>query len=1049
LLENKIVRVAVAFLFATTFLAMSPNALHIAGAAEVVTEQQASPEQLEFFEKSVRPLLVTHCYECHSGQSPKLQADLRLDHRDGFLVGGDSGPVIVPGDAEASMFIEAIRYQSYEMPPKGKMNDDEIDVFVRWIDDGAVWPGELAPQVAAASATFDLQQRKADHWVWQPITKIAPPVSQTDWPVNAIDHFILHDLEQVGLAPAAPVDRQALLRRLAFDLTGLPPTPSQIEAFAADQSPVALERLVDSLLQSPHFGERWGRHWLDLVRYAESRGHEFDNDAYNAFQYRDYVVRAFNEDVPYDQFLTEHIAGDQLESPRLNRESGFNESILGTGFWCLGEWVHSPVDIRKDETDRFDNMIDVMSKAFLGLTVACARCHDHKFDAISTADYYALSGFLQSSDYRQVRFDALEQNRQIAAELKRLDQRYCDRIARELASRAEHVAHGSAIENLVSSVQPSSQAKDDSQGRPDTQTAQHVLVDYRLIAPSEYIQDGYLFGPRPRQLGELHIINTSAGPQLHVARFAAAATDPFWNGLRSTGGSIVRQNDRLAELPMSGRTLRTPTVTLEDGRVACRVRGTGHVIACVDSHRLVAGPLHGETIKQIKPSEQWQWVVLSLDRYRGHRLHFEFVPAEDASLEVAVITQGASAEQLAEIERQQAAASVSAERMSQWIEELLTGDSGTADSVGDLITRWGTEREALRERVQVESRLAIAITEGTGEDDRILIRGNASNPGTVVPRRFLAAIDDDQPLPITSRSGRLELAQRINDPANPLAHRVIVNRLWHSLMGRGIVATTDDFGVLGQLPTHPQLLDHLADRFLQDGRSIKRMIRYIVLSQTYRMSGQTAMKAVQQDPMNLLWHHRPPKRIEGEAIRDSLLAVSGRLDVSMYGQPVPIHLTPFMEGRGRPSISGPVDGDGRRSIYIAVRRNFLSPFMLAFDTPTPFSTMGRRNVSNVPAQALILMNDPFVVAQSQHWAEHLCSQHCDLDPAEAARLRIVGMYQSAFARLPSESELDAAMTFLFQPTDSATADKTPVQEVSRWADLAHVLINTKEFVFLR
>ncbi len=355
--------------------------------ASSADNEQPTGEQLEFFEKQVRPLFATHCYSCHSVKAEKLQAGLLMDSRASLLQGGDSGEAIVPGDVDGSLLIEAVRYESYEMPPKGKLSADDIKTLERWVEMGAPWPDEAAPTGESSAEVFDLQQRKADHWVWQPIQSPAiPEVADTKWPHDELDHFVLAKLEEARLTPSCDADRTALMRRLYFDLIGLPPTPEQAGKFLDDSSDGALERLVDELLASPHFGERWGRHWLDLVRYAESRGHEFDNDTPNAFQYRDYIIRALNANVPYDQLVREHIAGDLLAQPRLRPDTGINESILGTGFWFLGEWVHSPVDIRKDEADRFDNMIDVMSKTFLGVTVSCARCHDHKFDAISTAD---------------------------------------------------------------------------------------------------------------------------------------------------------------------------------------------------------------------------------------------------------------------------------------------------------------------------------------------------------------------------------------------------------------------------------------------------------------------------------------------------------------------------------------------------------------------------------------------------------------------------------------------------------------------------------------
>ncbi len=427
---------------------------------------------------------------------------------------------------------------------------------------------------------------------------------------------------------SSDVDRAALIRRLYFDLIGLPPTPEQVATALADSSEGGTERLVDELLKSPHFGERWGRHWLDLVRYAESRGHEFDNDAPNAFQYRDYVIRAFNADVPYDQLVREHIAGDLLNSPRLNPQQGFNESILGTGFWFLGEWVHSPVDIRKDESDRFDNMIDVMSKTFLGMTVACARCHDHKFDAISTADYYSLSGFLQSSDYRQVPFESIEKNRQVAKQLVDLDAKY-QRQIRDLLD-TEQIEHPRQMSYLT----------DDS-----------IIVDYSNIAQKHYLQDGFIFGQSPRREGVAYLDETNTP---RIATHGAAASDAFWNGLETITLGTVHDQNKLASLPMSGRTLRTPTFELTDAKVSVLVQGSGHVVACVDSHRLVAGPLHGETVKAIEQKEPG-WVSLNLGRYVGHRLHLEFVPAKDAPLSVRMVVQGLDGSGLAEMDRRLAA----------------------------------------------------------------------------------------------------------------------------------------------------------------------------------------------------------------------------------------------------------------------------------------------------------------------------------------------------------------------------------------------------------
>ncbi|MEZ6088409.1 MAG: PSD1 and planctomycete cytochrome C domain-containing protein [Pirellulaceae bacterium] len=1001
----------------------------IAVGSTCVADDATDAAGIEFFEKHVRPVLAEHCYSCHSGKAAKLKASLRVDSRQALLDGGDSGASIVPGVPDDSLLMQAVLYESYEMPPDGKLSDDKIDALRQWIAMGAPWPEEAVHDDAVDRPTFDLQQRALEHWVWRPISAPSvPEVSAADWPFNAIDHFVLKPLDEAGLQPAADADRSALARRLYFDLTGLPPTAEQLQMFLNDDDADATEKLVDQLLKSPRFGERWGRHWLDLVRYAESRGHEFDNDARNAYQYRDYVIRAFNADVPYDQWVREHIAGDLLEDPRLHPEQGFNESILGTGFWFLGEWVHSPVDIRKDESDRFDNMIDVMSKTFLGVTVACARCHDHKFDAISTADYYALSGYLQSSDYREARFESMSHNNAIAERIDELDGQYESKIR-------------STLEGAGVDVSPLTTATI-TDGLPEAT----VAIDYSSLEAGRYLQDGFIFGKRPRYAGELMLADNEAdakGPDaLKICQQTAAVNDPVWNGLKTIHEQGVHARSTLTNLPRSGRTLRSPTFELTSGNLKCRVEGAGHVVACVDSHRLVAGPLHGETVAAIKPGQTW--VSMRLDRYVGHRVHLEWTPDENQSLSVHAVLQDPTADQMKQVDQALTRQAADATTRQAAIDAWLQSDSDAVQSVKEMVAKWSEERSALQQRIRYESQAAMAMMDGTGEDDHVLIRGNSSKPGDLEPRHFLTAISGNKPMPIESGSGRLQLAERINDPENPLTHRVIVNRIWHHLMGRGIVPTTDDFGVLGQRPSHPELLDHLATEFRGRGRSIKQMIRYIVLSRTYHMSSFADPRANQIDPNNVLLHHRSPRRLEGEAIRDALLSISGRLDETMFGPPVPIHLTRFMDGRGRPGVNGPLDGNGRRSIYISVRRNFLSPFMLAFDTPVPFSTMGRRNNSNVPAQALILMNDPFVVEQAGKWADRAMSQIVRVEGASDIDGAIRWMYQTAFARDATAQELDVAKSFL---TSSSVA--TSEIERQRWVDFAHALINTKEFIFLR
>lgn len=1082
----------------------------------------------EFFEKQVRPILVSRCFDCHSGKladgAKEPKGNLRLDSKEAALKGGDTGPAVVPGKLKESLLVDAINYgQLYQMPPKSKLPAEEIATLTKWVEMGAPWPKAAGEEVAAKDKVFDLAKRKAEHWCWQPVRKLAPPAVKNDaWPRQPLDRFILAKLEEKGLSPSSPTEKRTLIRRANFDLIGLPPKPEEVEAFLQDESPQAFEKVVDGLLDSPHFGERWGRHWLDLVRYAESRGHEFEPNIPNAWQYRDYVIRALNADVPFDQFVTEHIAGDLIPQPRLNSQAGFNESILGTGFWFLGEEVHSPVDIRKDETDRLDNRLDVMTKTFLGVTVTCARCHDHKFDAISQKDYYALMGFLISSSYRQVGFESLEHNRRIAGELETLradskkeltkfaaaaGEETVGRVADYLVAARDEMISGAVTQDTLSKKQLSEpllknwvaeltkakgekthplhrfaagdfkpQEKQDRIAVPPEQ----ILVDYvRPDAP--WYQDGFSFGSRPARAGEVRLGISPDQPFAGVIQLGVAELDSFWPRMKVAGGTD-KDHGGLGNWDRMGQTLRTSEVTLKSGNVWYLVRGSGRAYASVNSHLVIAGPLHAAVLKEWDgKSTQWQWVNHNLSAYAGHRLHFEFTPKEGEIAVAMVVDSDKQPPPIWEADANIAADNATTPEdfarlfqadCQQVFKSLAEANSVDGKSIvaNYLVThldlfslpasesrqklRLATEnflkkKQDLQQQIKTESHTALAMLDGHSTDELLLIRGNSKTPGKAVSHRFLEVIAGTQQNYPVESSGRLELAGRIADPSNPLTSRVLVNRIWHHLFGRGLVASVDNFGVLGERPTHPELLDYLAAEFVADGWSVKRAIRRILLSATYQQASggrqpPDTSAAEQVDPQNLLLHRAHVKRLEGEVIRDSILAVSGRLDRKQFGLSVPVHLTAFMQGRGRPAVSGPLDGDGRRSIYISVRRNFLSPMMLAFDSPIPFSTVGRRNISNVPAQALILMNDPFVSEQSKLWAKQILA-----DSSLTSETRIRRMYVAAFARDPAENEIGSALLFL----DSQAREYSLLAEQARtdqrvWADLAHVLYNVKEFVFV-
>jgi hypothetical protein len=930
---------------------------------------------VEFFEKKIRPMLVDNCFKCHSS-AQKKKGNLLLDSRAGMLKGGDTGPAAVPGNPDASLLIKAIRSDDpdVKMPRGGQLSREQIADLVAWIKMGAPWP-EDKPGTAVAATVFDLKER-SKHWSLQPVRRPPlPPVEKAAWCRSPIDYFILAKLEGAGLAPAAPADKRTLIRRVTFDLIGLPPTPAEVDAFLKDQSPGAFARVVDRLLDSPHYGERWARHWLDLVRFAETQGHEFDFELPEAYLYRDYVIRALNADVPYDQFVTEHIAGDLLPSPRRHPQDHSNESILGTGFWYLGEAKHGPVDIRGDQADRLDNQIDVFSKTFLAMTVACARCHDHKFDAISTKDYYALSGYLQSARFQRAFIDDAQPVRQAIGKLKSIQ----DDIKKVMGVEA--------TATLVAS---------------EHSTDHVVLADFRKDSYAGWFVSGEAFGESPSKLGSVRIQPNPKSPiRTQVDRGIAHS------GLIST--------------KLQG-TMRSRTFVIDKKKIHYRVLGhKGQVNLIIDGYRLIREPIYGGLTFRVDHGDKLQWRSMDVSMWFGHRAYVEIVDdgAGYIGVEQIVFSDGGPPNT-----------------------KGVGGQPGPPAQDADVprLARLLDEYQAIEDSV-IAPRRAMAMERGTPIDEHVFIRGSHKNLGPMVPHRFLEVFTLGRPAANTpSGPDRLALARQLVDPANPLVARVMVNRLWKHHFGEGIVRTPDDFGVLGQTPTHSELLDWLASEFVKECWSLKKMHRLMLLSSTYQMASHADAAADKSDPDDRLLYKMPIRRLDAECIRDAMLAISGRLDRKMFGAGVMPYLTPFMAGRGRPDASGPLDGDGRRSIYLNVRRNFLTPMLLAFDFPTPFTTIGRRSVSNVPSQALTMLNNPFVLQQAQVWGTNIVK-----DEELRARERISRMYEAAFARPPSQGELADALAFVEDQERAYGKESDP----RVWSDLCHVLFNVKEFIFVQ
>jgi hypothetical protein len=1014
--------------------------------SEAAGSDKTDPAAVEFFEKNVRPILSARCQSCHGPN--KQKGGLRLDTRAAVLNGGATGPAIVPGNPKESLLVDAINYgDTHQMPPKSKLPPAEIATLTEWVQRGAPWGVDTAPAISGAGMTnepakagqlsSDEFRKRARFWCFQPIKRLVPPALGDGRARNSIDRFILAAHADHGLKPAPEADRRTLIRRLSYDLTGLPPAPRDVATYLADNSPDAYERLVDRLLASPQYGERWARHWLDLVRYAETAGHEFDYDIVNAYRYRDYVTRAFNSDLPYNRFVVEHIAGDLIDSPRRHRAEGSNESIVATGFYFLGEGTHSPVDVREDQMRRIDNQIDVISKTFLGLTIACARCHDHKFDPIRSQDYYALAGFMGSSRFQYAFIDPADRIAPNVKLVRQLKQTIATILRADKAPLPDPIRRQLEAVTADRSPEPSVSQRPGRGAQPASHgTGERVFESFSGARYDGWFKSGDAFGDGPSRPGDFRLDLARATLHLQAVKPGVAHSGLLSNHLQGV--------------------LRSRTFTIDTRYIHWLVAGRGaRISVVVDGYEKIRDPIYGGLTAVINDRDQLGWATLDVGMWIGHAAYLEIADGAAVNFGGAttVLDNGRGYIAVDEI------------RMSDESEPLSTqpvgpGHLNAADvNLGAIIASWKKSRPELADELTaaldelrvIESRipdptLALAIADGTGVDERVQIRGSHKNLGEVAPRRFLEVLGSSGSLSGAGGSGRLELAEQLVDPAaNPLLARVLVNRLWKHHFGNGIVRSTDDFGAMGQKPTHPELLDWLAAELVDRGWSIKAIHRLMVTSSTYRMSSTAAPEIERLDPANLYLHRMNVRRLEAEAIRDAILTVSGRLEPVMYGPSVPVYLTSFMEGRGRPAGSGPIDGAGRRSLYLNVRRNFLSPMLLAFDSPVPFSTMGRRNVSNVPAQALTLMNDPMIAGQARNWAKRILAGGNRSD-----RARLDELYETALGRPPTEPEARASLAFLAGAVEGRSAGKEtgPDQAARSWADLCHVLINTKEFIFV-
>ncbi|MBI4908680.1 MAG: PSD1 domain-containing protein [Acidobacteria bacterium] len=900
----------------------------------------------EFFEKKIRPVLVEKCYACHSEKSKMAMGGLRLDTAAALRKGGDSGPAITPGDPDRSLLIEAIGYRSLrlKMPPGGKLNDTQIAGIEAWIKMGAPDPrtAEAAPATSTKSSIDWERARK--YWAFQPPVKPAlPTVRANTWVQSPIDAFLLARLESKGLQPAEPIDRRSWLRRVTFDLTGLPPTPAEMDKYLKDGTADADRHVVDRLLGSPHYGERWARHWLDLVRFAETNGHEFDNDKLDAWQYRDYVIRAFNQDVPYHQFVREHIAGDLMREPRASLNGRLLESPLGSGMYWFGEVLNSATDSVKTRADTVDNQIDVMGKTFLGLTLACARCHDHKFDPIPTNDYYGLAGIMHSTYLREAVIDTPAMAGEIAAMHRKIGE-----INAEIRALGAAPAYRPAAVKL--------------------REGDILFDDF-----GEWVTTGEAFAKMS----------------------SSSRADSSGLGTDRLVGTLTSKKFKMPKLYVHVRMGGTK------GAKGLKEREPLRLTVVADDHKSENFVANG------KPGLYWQ--TIRMTKEIGRSCYFELIDrSRTGHIVVDRIILSDHEKPPAEEEPQPAAPEPTAAARA---------------AIAELERR----RAALEDQIP-ESNFGMLSMDEAPHNVKLHIRGSHENLGEEVPRHFLRVLAPNAD--VTEGSGRHQLADWM--ARNPLTPRVMVNRIWKHHFGQGLVRTTDNFGKMGEQPEHRELLDWLAVTFMEHGWSVKEMHRLIVLSSAYHMGNRASPQAVELDPRNALVHHMPVRRLEAEAIRDTILVVTGRLNATMYGPSVGPHISKYQDGRGKPA-SGPLDGNGRRSIYIQVRRNFITPMFLAFDYPLPVSTIGTRGASAVPAQALMLLNNDLVLDLARSWSQRVLKE--EPDPTK----RIHRLYAAAFARPPEDWERRETLDYIGRAGNNEKA----------WADLCHVLLNSAELIYVR
>jgi len=887
----------------------------------------AAPNQgEEFFEKKVRPILANHCFPCHTNS--KL-GGLRLDSRESILQGGKSGAAIVPGDPERSLLIQAVtrRHERLKMPPAGPLDPGDVADLTVWVKMGAVWPETPAARRTGSAYVITKEQRA--FWAFQPIRKPAEPtVKNTGWPKGALDRFILAKLEQKGLEPVEAATKTALIRRATFDLTGLPPAPEEVDAFLADRSPSAFVKVVDRLLNSPRYGERWGRYWLDLARYADGAlGASRDTPYENAFRYRDWVIAAFNRDLPYNRMIEAQIAADQLDAP--DKE----QLLAGLGFQALGD----------DTGER----LDVTTRTFLGLTVGCAQCHDHKYDPIPTKDYYSLYGVFASTKGDEI----------------------------PLAPATEVAAYKKAkkaIDNQEEKI-------DDFIAKRSTELQEILAQDtsrYLMAAWSKFSG-----GPVPAPGLDAEVLDRWIAYLKNPSRDHAYLKP--WDEMVRRGAAHVSRDEVQRFADQFGTLTRA--IFAEKSEIDDRnyVKLGGAKGAKDERTRQYTN------LESLDIEKYYLWRDLASDPFQRNGVYFPggvYYYGVTNAMQRDFKNRGGVLPDVKDIDR------------------FLSGPWKAH------LDRMRAELQALKRALPPHYPFLHAVKDSDKPANaHVHIRGDEKNLGEEVPRRFLSVLCDREPAAFAKGSGRLELAEAI--VKQPLAARVIVNRVWQWHFGQGIVRSPSNFGQIGERPSHPELLEYLTARFLESGWSLKALHREIMLSATYQLSTKYSKEDAEVDPENRLhWQGSFEQRLDAEAIRDSMLFVAGKLSLLPGGAAVPFD-----------------QNNNRRTVYGYIGRTKLDGMLALFDFPNPNNTSEQRSVTLGPMQRLYFMNNEFVASQADAFAARLARVASNDDE------RIRQAYRIAFGRLPAEPEIRMGKDFLRSSGGS-------------WPQYAQILLSSAEFI---